>query len=302
MSLILEALKKSEAKRRLGEAPDLGTPFATAARRRSPLPFIAAAIVIAGLGWWLLRAPPAAEKAAPPEQAALSAPPPPAVAATLGKPMPPARPTSHGVTESSFHLPLPDSSGSPTGRSAAHERPATAPPVAVAASAAPPAGVRKPEAPPPIVPKPVAAVTAPPPGQKKPEAAVARAPATELKTAPPPVAAAMPRPAPNAATATNTTVANAPPTSPPAQPAVASPGSSAQPYNELPFSVRKDLPAIKLSMHVYAPDPAQRFVILNDSRMVEGDAQEDLGLREIRPDGVVFDFRGQRFFYPRDGL
>ena len=66
--------------------------------------------------------------------------------------------------------------------------------------------------------------------------------------------------------------------------------------------MRKDLPAIKLSMHVYAPDPAQRFVILNDSRMVEGDAQEDLGLREIRPDGVVFDFRGQRFFYPRDGL
>src|SRR5450631_183891 len=72
MSLILEALKKSEAKRRLGEAPDLETPFAAQRRRRSPLPFIVAAIVIAaGAGWWLLRtpAPPAGAVSKPtPEQ------------------------------------------------------------------------------------------------------------------------------------------------------------------------------------------------------------------------------------------
>jgi len=58
MSLILEALKKSEAKRRLGEAPDLETPFAAQRHRRSPLPLIVAAIAIAGgAGWWLLRSP-----------------------------------------------------------------------------------------------------------------------------------------------------------------------------------------------------------------------------------------------------
>lgn len=79
-------------------------------------------------------------------------------------------------------------------------------------------------------------------------------------------------------------------------------GGNAQPYSELSFALRKDLPPIKLSMHVYSPDPAQRFVILNDSRLVEGDAQEDLTLREIRPDGVVLEFHGQRFFFPRDGL
>jgi general secretion pathway protein B len=71
----------------------------------------------------------------------------------------------------------------------------------------------------------------------------------------------------------------------------------------LPFSLRKALPEIKLSMHVYAADAAQRFVILNDSRMLEGDkTADDVILREVRPDGVVLEFQGQRFFYPRDGL
>src|SRR5277367_3711270 len=66
MSLILEALKKSEAKRRLGEAPDLATPFAAAAPRRALLPFILAAIVIAaGAGWWLLGKPTTTDKPAP---------------------------------------------------------------------------------------------------------------------------------------------------------------------------------------------------------------------------------------------
>ena len=79
--------------------------------------------------------------------------------------------------------------------------------------------------------------------------------------------------------------------------------ASAQPYSNLPFSLRKALPEIKLSMHVYAADAAQRFVILNDSRMLEGDKTADeVILREVRPDGVVLEFQGQRFFYPRDGL
>src|SRR5581483_2710453 len=77
--------------------------------------------------------------------------------------------------------------------------------------------------------------------------------------------------------------------------------ANAQPYYALPFQVRKELPPLKLSMHVYTPEANQRFIILNSSRMVEGDTQDDLAVREIRPDGVVFEFHGQRFFYPRDG-
>jgi len=156
----------------------------------------------------------------------------------------------------------------------------------------------------------VAAVT-PPPGVKKPEPApvaelkkpespsVAASGTGTKKTEPPTVAVAGPGekkadPAPGLAPAAGMKKAEPAP--------VAASDSAAQPYYELPFSVRKDLPSLKLSMHVYAPEPAQRFIILNDSRMIEGNSQEDLALREIRPDGAVFEFRGQRFFYPRDGL
>lgn len=67
--------------------------------------------------------------------------------------------------------------------------------------------------------------------------------------------------------------------------------------------MRKALPQLKLSMHVYSVDPKNRFVILNDTRMVEGDTTPDgILLHEIQPDGVILDFKGQRFFFPRDGL
>ena len=74
-------------------------------------------------------------------------------------------------------------------------------------------------------------------------------------------------------------------------------------YYDLPFATRKALPQLRMSMHVYTADPKQRFVILDGARMVEGDATtDDVTLREIRPDGVVLEFQGQRFFFPRDGL
>lgn len=96
-------------------------------------------------------------------------------------------------------------------------------------------------------------------------------------------------------------LATAPPA--PAAAKTATPNAGAQSYSELPFSVRKSLPDLRLSMHVYMPDPAQRFVILNDSRIIEGEkTTDDVNVREIRPDGVVLEFQGQRFFYPRDGL
>jgi general secretion pathway protein B len=334
MSLILEALKKSEARRRIGEAPDIGTPFATAAPRRGPLPLIIVAIVLAaGVGWWLQHEPsvPVADKSASVatgagnSTAASNAPPKRTVAANV----PPMRvlPADHPPT-----TPAPSAMNAPAG-----VQPATTPPPvppnalaalpgrAAASNALPPGAwvatgqsARTPQKSSTTMPV-AAARTAAATPSAAPAPTRANAPA-----APAPVAAAVPAPAspainmqpgiqpPASATATapikNPTAATSAPiaadAATAAKPAPAAPDDvgGAQPYYELPFSVRKDLPPIKLSMHVYATDPAQRFVVLNDSRMSQGDSQDDLTLREIRPDGVVIDFHGQRFFYPRDGL
>ena len=330
MSLILEALKKSEARRRLGEAPDLDTPFAAQRRRRSPLPFIAAAIVIAaGAGWWLLRTPTTNKPSATAAQVQgkqMTAPAPaPAMKTpaekppTSTRPSPPAAPAATpeqapisawvAVGQGQLHpmgarnrKAMANAAARPV-ESARVATPATnaagvsAPTIGLnaAAVATPAPGVKKPEPPP---------ETAPVAGVKKPELpAAATLVAGMKKPEPPPEAAPvsgvkkpeLPPAAGNAHNAANTNNVAAP-----APTAAAGPG--AQSYYELPFSVRKDMPAINLSMHVFAPEPLQRFIILNGSRMAEGDSQDDLAIREIRPDGVVFEFHGQRLFYPRDGM
>ena len=119
-----------------------------------------------------------------------------------------------------------------------------------------------------------------PAGVPKPEAKV---PATKPAAGPPPAAPAQ---------------AAAAPPAPPAEPAL----PDMPLYYQLPYNVRKDLPALAISMHVYANSPAQRFVVVDGERKAEGDSVKDgLTVREIRTDGVIFDFRGQRFFYPRPG-
>ena len=71
---------------------------------------------------------------------------------------------------------------------------------------------------------------------------------------------------------------------------------------QLPLTIRKDLPELKLTMHVYSQQPAQRFVVLNGNRQVEGDdLGADVKLSEIRIDGAVLEFHGQRFLVPRGG-
>ena len=79
MSLILEALKKSEQQRRLGEVPSFGTPAPLTRRRRSLLPLLVVLILVAlGVGWWFSRAPQApvastaATRPAPTRRAAAS--------------------------------------------------------------------------------------------------------------------------------------------------------------------------------------------------------------------------------------
>jgi general secretion pathway protein B len=67
-------------------------------------------------------------------------------------------------------------------------------------------------------------------------------------------------------------------------------------YWELPDSVRSSVPEIKFSVLVYAAKPADRFVLINGQRLGEGDtAQPGLVVKEIRRDGVVFNYRLYQF-------
>lgn len=63
--------------------------------------------------------------------------------------------------------------------------------------------------------------------------------------------------------------------------------------NALPADLRKALPPLQLSMHMWDPDPAKRFVILDGERHVEGDSVGPMRIRRIDADGVLFDWQGR---------
>lgn len=60
------------------------------------------------------------------------------------------------------------------------------------------------------------------------------------------------------------------------------------------------LPQLSINLHVYSSEPAQRFVMLNGRRYVDGaQLQEGPTLERITPDGVILNHRGLRFLLPR---
>jgi len=265
MSLILEALKKSESQRRLGEMPNLATPVIATRKRRSLLPVLVAAIAIAlAAGWWLQRdGTPALAPAESP-------------VATPAAPQPA---TERRPALADANRPPPTAAPTRTPRASDAVKPAPAPtPADAVADAQAPAAQPAPAAPAP------------------PAAAVATKP---LPTPPVVAAPAATNPAASASTAPATSVVT--PAPPAATPAV--PAQPALPRLwELPYATRRELPAIQLTMQVYSDDPAKRFVILNDVRQTEGaELGKGLYLREIRQDGLIMEVDGTRFFYPRGG-
>ncbi len=276
MSLILEALKKSEQQRRLGEAPNLGTPIVLTRRRSRLLPLLAGAIALAlGLAWWLQRdqvtVPAAQPSTAAVKPAANTAPPPTA--------NPPSRTAP------------PHPQAAPQRPAAPHAVPPKTAPVVAAPVLPAPSPLDRPGSvtPPPAMAAGAHAVAAGA-GQahQRPEP---DGPASPLEQAAQEAAAGKARPAP------------APP---PAAPAPASsPATAARPALpsvwELPYATRKDLPPIELTMHVYASNAADRFVVVKGERHVEGDQIADgVTLRQITADGMVLEFKGQSFTFPRD--
>lgn len=287
MSLILEALKKSERQRRLGEMPNLGTPVLAARRRPSLLPWLVGAIVLAlAAGAWLRFAPgggePPTERVADaaPGTAPVQAPPPAAApsAPVATAPAPGAAPARPRVATAPA-VPLPSADDRPGSVAELPSSPL------VAGPRLPPVDAAAPAATPSAAPRPAPAATAQAPAK----------PATA-------------KPAPNvpAAGTSGAVVAsvNPPAAAKPAQkPATGKPAEPALPLIwDMPYSVRKDLPPLALTMHVYSSVPAERFVVVEGERHVEGDDLADgVVLRQIRSDGIVLDFKGQRFLYPRDG-
>jgi general secretion pathway protein B len=344
MSLILEALKKSEEKRRLGQAPGLNTPFGSARQRPSLLPFLVVAIALAlGVGWWLSRGPaapvaangtPPAEKTAKPAAregvatapAAMPTPPPQSTAADRAPTSNPGAPPAIAIAPTLAQALPPNQStvaapqpARPMAREAAGQ---PAVPVgnsgqdalaAEAAAAAPQGGdafgpatgsapvnqivqrsrERRARA---------SASPATPPAPARP---VVQPAIVDVGSAMPPPT---PPPAPQAAisappVAANDTNAASSTTPKNAANEVDLPPGTLPLYYQLPYAVRKDIPQLKLSMHVYSPDPAQRFVVINGTRLSEGDALgTDVNLREVRPTDIVLEYRGQKFSVPRSGF
>ena len=310
MSLILEALKKSERQRRLGEAPSIGSPIVVVRRRRSLMPLLIGLIVVAlGVGWWLRREPAAPEATpvveTPPATATPPANAPPAPAADTAARMPSLPPNAQ------------PSSTVPAERAqsqAAHRPPRSK--VAPDPNAALPADVRaKVDSGELVVANPALLN----PGQP---ATIKESEPMPAPMTPPPPPVAKPAPAEPVAATTAATPepayrapGSAPPPAPPSppaadarKPAASAPAAAAASAVqgppliwELPYAQRRDIPELKVSMHVFAAEPAQRFVIVHGERYAEGDDIDGIKVVEIRTDGIVFDRQGVRFLYPRGG-
>jgi general secretion pathway protein B len=89
------------------------------------------------------------------------------------------------------------------------------------------------------------------------------------------------------------------------EPAVAPPGGNTgesnsaanlRTYAELGGS----LPELRLDLHVYAANPAERYAFINMHKVHEGDVTpEGVQVKEITREGVVLDFRGTEFLLGR---
>ena len=70
--------------------------------------------------------------------------------------------------------------------------------------------------------------------------------------------------------------------------------------NEISLSGAQALPELHLDVHVFATQPAERFVYINMRKYHEGATlQEGPAVERIRRDGVVLNYQGLRFLLPR---
>ncbi len=75
---------------------------------------------------------------------------------------------------------------------------------------------------------------------------------------------------------------------------------SAPSLSEL-LAAGSNLPNLQLELHVFSPNPVERFVFINSSRYGEGDIlQEGPQVITITIDGVILSYAGENFVLRRD--
>jgi general secretion pathway protein B len=279
MSLILEALKKSEAERQLGRAPGLMTPMSAKRGRRGLSPWwgigALAVMITAGATWLVSREAPM--KIADPPLQPVAAPSVIAAAPTENVIAPePATPASSDAPPSA-----PEQSATAPITANPPQEPIPAPSPALMPSDPEFPSVERESLPvsPPATPKPPTVAPAPLEPRKAIAPVEAIASPSPVETAPLPTVDATPAPAAT-----------------PPEPEL----ESLPALGELLPVERDALPALKMTMHVYNAEPDKRFVLIDGHRHREGDRlAPSLTLSEIRRDGAVLDFNGRRFLIRR---
>ena len=294
MSYILEALKKSQQERELGQVPTLaGAPHLAPEKHRRGTYWGIVSVILALLATlialyaafgerWLSQSDASAPVAEPARKDA---------PATAAPPVAAEQP----VTDVEEHEPTPEQEAEPArppATAAAPQPGKPAKPSSIAVKSGkpptPPAAAGPAAAAPASVPLPPGAPEVPPDlvrevqrfkqelRRKKPDEPTPPTPA------PPAARPVVPDPAPFEELPTEAQMPPAPR------------------FAELPPGLQQTIPQHRVTVHVYSAAPEQRFVIINSRKRVEGErSSEGLLVEEITPDGVVLQYGGHRFFRHR---
>jgi general secretion pathway protein B len=70
--------------------------------------------------------------------------------------------------------------------------------------------------------------------------------------------------------------------------------------HQLDFAIRKNIPNVKISIHIYDPEPENRMLMINGEKFAIGDSIEDLlTVYDIVPEGVILAYENIRFLLPK---
>jgi general secretion pathway protein B len=142
-----------------------------------------------------------------------------------------------------------------------------------------------------------ASATPAPAAAMTPAPAAASAPAASAAAIPPDGSAAA-----NSAASAADRADDAPAVEPAPGPAAANGANSGDvpTYDQAASAPGANLPELKLDLHAYATNPADRFVFLNMTKLKEGQSSPaGVRVEAITPDGAILSWQGSRFFLQR---